>query len=167
MYLWLSRTHTFELIIINTRTTITLPISTRLSVQLYSPLWIVDRVAHCHVTRPVFFLTSSTMVVFQIVLSLFAIILLSILPVVLSSARKRRMLRNMPGMKEVPVLGHALYYLNKSPAQIMDTVWRAFGECGRVWKMFLLHDVQVVVSDPKVCEVSDPCNNTLIRSKSN
>lgn len=105
--------------------------------------------------------------VFQIVLSLFAIIILSLLPVVLSTARKRRMLRNMPGMKEVPVLGHALYYLNKTPAQIMETVWRAFGKCGRVWKMFLLHDVQVVVSDPKVCEVSDLCYIILCRSKSN
>lgn len=93
--------------------------------------------------------------VLLIITGVFVILFLALLPTILSAARKRRMLRNMAGMKETPVLGHALYYMNKSPQQIMETVWRAFGECGKIWKMFLLHEAQVVTSDPKVCEVSE------------
>ena len=92
--------------------------------------------------------------VFLVVVAIFAVLFLSLLPVVLSTARKRRMLRSMPGMRETPILGHALYYMGKKPHEIVETVWEAFGKCGNTWKMFLLHEVQVVTSDPKVCEVS-------------
>lgn len=86
--------------------------------------------------------------------AVFVAIVLPLLPVILAFQRKRAVLKNVPGMKEFPVIGHGLHYLNKTPPQIVETVFRGFKECGKVWKLFLLHEVQVIVSDPKVLEVS-------------
>lgn len=94
------------------------------------------------------------MAVLVLVGSIVLIIFLALLPVFIGGARKRLMLRNMPGRKELPIIGHAHYYLGKKPHEILDEVWKAFAECGNTWKMFLLHEVQVVTTDPKVCEVS-------------
>lgn len=89
-----------------------------------------------------------------IITALVSAIVLPLLPVILAFYRKRRVLKNVPGMKEFPIIGHGLHYLNKTPPEIVQTVFKGFQECGKVWKLFLLHEVQVIVSDPKVLEVS-------------
>lgn len=94
------------------------------------------------------------MVWLVVLTALVGAIFLPLLPVIIKFHRKKRVLRNVPGMKEFPIIGHALHYLNKSPPEIVQTVFKGFQECGKVWKLFLLHEVQVIVSDPKVLEVS-------------
>lgn len=89
-----------------------------------------------------------------ILVAVFVGLLALLLPTVLTAARQRWVLRKMPGRAQMPIIGHAHYYLGKKPHEIVAAVWKAFEECGNTWKMFLLHEVQVVTSDPKVCEVS-------------
>lgn len=99
------------------------------------------------------------MATLSVLAAILTIIALFLLPVVLSTVRKRKLLSNMPGMKEKLILGHAAYYVNKKPHEIVEIVWQSFAECGKIWKMFLLHEVQVVTADPKVCEVSEDATN--------
>lgn len=68
--------------------------------------------------------------------------------------RRKRILKDIPGLKEDWILGHGRYFMNKSPAAILETLERFSNECGRIWKVFLLHETIVAVSDPKIVEVS-------------
>lgn len=77
-----------------------------------------------------------------------------VVPVVLDTIRRRRVLLPVPGLEQTCVLGHVKHFMNKPPPVILETVQRAFRECGTVWKTFLLHETLVFVSDPKIMEVS-------------
>lgn len=85
----------------------------------------------------------------------FVLISLLILPLVLAVSRRRRILKSIPGLEETFILGHTLHFMNKSPSVILETLNRGFRENGRVWKALLFHDTILLVSDPKIIEVSE------------
>lgn len=69
--------------------------------------------------------------------------------------RRKRILLHMPGLKETFMVGHGLHFLNKKPVDIFKTLRNGSKELGsRMWKVFLLHECNIMISDPKFCEVS-------------
>lgn len=95
------------------------------------------------------------MVVSAIIITFVAIFSIVLLKVVLPVYRRRKVLEPLPGLEETFILGHVKHFVNKPSEVLFETVRRASRELGKVWKVFLLHDTLVFVSDPKIMEVSD------------
>lgn len=95
----------------------------------------------------------------SIFVGLFVLLSCFLLPIVLATNRMRRILRPVSGPEETFVLGHVQHFVNKTPSVIWKTVLRGFRECGKVFKMHLLNETLVFVSDPKIIEVSRFQNN--------
>lgn len=107
-------------------------------------------VIHCQFgTRRLNIMSSS------VIAGVFVCLALLLLPFVLSVYRRRRVLRDIPGLEETFILGHAKHFHNKPSAEILKTLQRAFKELGTLWKVFLVHETLVVTSDPKMMEVSE------------
>lgn len=64
------------------------------------------------------------------------------------------MLQDMPGLQETFIVGHGLHFLNKKPVDIFKTLRKGSKDLGGMWKVFLLHECNLVISDPKFFEVS-------------
>lgn len=89
-----------------------------------------------------------------IVLSLLLVILISVLSVFIYPVyRRRKVLEPIPGFKQDFLIGHVKYFYNKTPPEFYKIFERGHRELGRVWKLFMLHDTIVFVSDPKILEV--------------
>lgn len=98
---------------------------------------------------------SRTVTMWSYIGGFFVLVSLLFLPLVLAVSRRRRILKPIPGLEETFILGHTLHFMNKSPSVILETLNRGFRENGRVWKALLFHDTVLLVSDPKIIEVSE------------
>lgn len=89
-----------------------------------------------------------------VVLALVIVVLTtSLVPLVLRVRRQKRVLKNVPGLPETPILGHGPHFMNKKPTQLLETLVKCASQFGNIFKIHLLHETLVVVSDPKILEV--------------
>lgn len=63
-------------------------------------------------------------------------------------------LKNVPALPSHPVIGHALLFFGKSPTEILKVLWDTQKKLGKVVKYNLTDSIGVVISDPKITQVS-------------
>ena len=70
--------------------------------------------------------------------------------------RWKWLLKDVPGLEEKWIIGHGHHFMNKRPVELFQTLMDGTKKLGKIWKVFLLHEAVLVVSDPKVFEVRRP-----------
>lgn len=63
-------------------------------------------------------------------------------------------LKNVPALKQHPLLGHGYLFIGKKPSEILTTLFNTQKALGRVVKYNIMDSIGVAVSDPKISEVS-------------
>lgn len=87
-----------------------------------------------------------------LVIPIITVILLSL--VLTISIRKRdKYFWNIKSPPRLPLIGNGLMFFKKPAPQILRNLHSAVKEHGRVVKFWLLNDVIIVVTDPKISEV--------------
>lgn len=59
----------------------------------------------------------------------------------------------LPGPTVYPLIGNALMFLGKSPSQLLKQLEKLVKEHGRTVRIMVGPQVQILISDPKDCEV--------------
>ncbi|KAJ6636204.1 Cytochrome P450 4d2, partial [Pseudolycoriella hygida] len=88
-------------------------------------------------------------------MSLIILILVGLLILYISQINFRKIYLSLkfPGPFPLPFVGNALYYLNKSPTEIMEISVKFYGTYGDVFGLWVGSEFYVVLSDPKDLEV--------------
>lgn len=66
--------------------------------------------------------------------------------------RNRELLSKIPTLPSVPILDHALHFVNKSPAEILEFSLKLSKDLGRIAYISILGNPQIITSDPKLSE---------------
>lgn len=70
----------------------------------------------------------------------------------IKNKHRRDLLSKIPSPKSLPIIGHAAYFINKSPEDILKVLTKFTKELGQVWYFSIPGATQIFVSDPKVAE---------------
>lgn len=66
--------------------------------------------------------------------------------------KNRELLSKIPTLSSVPILDHALHFVNKSPAELLEFSLKLSKDLGRIAYISILGNPQVITSDPKLSE---------------